>query len=414
MFMGLHRFKPMPSGRMGIFWTLSGIREAAVAEFGCMGHNIYSGAALRRAGIYEGSGASLYTTYIDETDIAMGDTSRLNATISRIIETEHPKVIFLQPSAVPEVIGTDLTAVSRLIQPDFPQARIIPVGHGSFAISQHRGVQEALLALAEYLPKDTERSQEPSYNIIGSCPDMYRFHSDTEEVVRLVSGAFGMSANCILSSDTSVSDIENLGAAHVNLVIRREGIPAAQALKKRFGTPYVTGRPYGIKGTAKWLSDIAEVCGREPDRRFCEHEERLALAQTDYAFDYLERNAWSYPEEAVISAGGHADVVRGIVDFAVNEMPLRKGICWCDCPEMADDEIPYFSEKEWIPAVRDHKSGYLMFSGEALHWAGKNTQLQISNPDIGWRLHSYDPPFMGYRGAVSLVNLWINEYVLTH
>ena len=75
--MGLHRFKPMPSGRMGIFWTLSGIKNAAVIEFGCMGHNIYSGGSLRTAGVYEEKGARLYTTYIDETDIAMGDTRRL-------------------------------------------------------------------------------------------------------------------------------------------------------------------------------------------------------------------------------------------------------------------------------------------------------------------------------------------------
>ena len=44
--MGLYRFKPMPSGRMGIFWTLSSIKNSAVVEFGCMGHNLYSGGLL--------------------------------------------------------------------------------------------------------------------------------------------------------------------------------------------------------------------------------------------------------------------------------------------------------------------------------------------------------------------------------
>ena len=54
--MGLHRFKPMPSGRRGIFWTLSGIKDAAVVEFGCMGHNLYSGSCLKQAGMYEEKG----------------------------------------------------------------------------------------------------------------------------------------------------------------------------------------------------------------------------------------------------------------------------------------------------------------------------------------------------------------------
>ena len=55
-----------------------------------------------------------------------------------------------------------------------------------------------------------------------------------------------------------------------------------------------------------------------------------------------------------------------------------------------------------------------MCSGEALLWAGKNLTLQISNPDIGYRLHPWEAPFVGYHGAVHLVNLWMNDYVLKH
>ena len=414
MFMGLHRFKPMPSGRMGIFWTLSGIREAAIVEFGCMGHNIYSGGDLRRAGIYEGFGAPMYTTYIDETDISLGDTYRLEAAIRQVIKNDRPKVIFLQPSAVPEVIGTDLFAVANEMQSDFPETRLIPIGHGSFAISQHRGVQEALLSLVKTLPADIGRSAAPAYNIIGSCPDLLRYSADATEIVRLMQGAFGMSPCCILSSDTSISEIEKMGSAHLNLVIRREGIPAAEALFKRFGTPYVTGRPYGIDGTTAWLEETGYALNKEPESGFIDAERSIALAQIDNAYDTLDGNAWSYPQEAVISIGGHADVVKGILSFATKEMPLIKSTCWCDCPEMADEEIPYYSEEQWIPVVKNLDKGYLMFSGEALKWAGKNTQLQITNPDIAWRIHPYEPPFLGYRGAVHLVNLWINEYTLTH
>ena len=133
--MGLHRFRPPPSGRMGVFWTLSGIKDAAVIEFGCMGHNLYGGSALKRAGIHEGSGADLYTTHIDETDISLGDTSRLYDTIGHVVREVRPKAIFLQPSAVPEVIGTDLLALVNIMQRDFPGTPLIPAGRGSFAIS---------------------------------------------------------------------------------------------------------------------------------------------------------------------------------------------------------------------------------------------------------------------------------------
>jgi len=399
---------------MGVFWTLSAIKDAAVVEFGCMGHNLYGGSALRRAGIYEGYGASLYTTYIDETDISLGDTSRLNDTIGHVIRETRPKAVFLQPSAVPEVIGTDLTALVNLMQPDFPETPIIPVARGSFAVSQHKGVQEALKIIVEKIPKDVKISDALTYNIIGSCPDLFRYAADAAEIIRLMTGAFGAELICALSSVSDIGGIERMGVSRVNLVIRREGIPAGDHLYERFGTPPVFGRPYGVDGTIAWLKEIGRVLGRSPNERFIAAERELALAQTDQARDYLEGSEWSYPEEAVLTIGGHYDVVRGVMDYAVSEIPLRRGVCWCDCLEMADDNIPYFSEKNWIPVVQNHDKGYLMFSGEALRWAGKNTSLTIANPDVEWRIHPYEPPFVGFRGAVHLVNLWVNEYARTH
>lgn len=411
--MGLHRFKPMPSGRMGIFWTLSGIKDSAVIEFGCMGHNIYSGGSLRTAGVYEEKGARLYTTYIDETDIAMGDTRRLEDTIRHVIASDRPKVIFLQPSAVPEVVGMDLAAIVRVLQEKF-EVPLIPIGRASFAMTQHRGVQEALRDIVKAVPLDAERGEVPTYNIIGSCADLFHYGADALEVRRLMKGAFGMEPVCVLSHDCTVEDIQSMGRTHVNLVLRREGISAAKVLEKRFGTPYVVGRPYGVKGTTAWLRQVGEALHTPPKEGFIQAEETVCDDMLDRAWHSLHNIQWSYPEEAALSLGGHIDVVEGILRFATEEMPLHKGVCWCDDPEQATEEIPYFSEEQWAPVVAAHGSGFLMCSGEALLWAGKNTSLQISNPDIGYRLHPWEAPFMGYHGAVQLVNLWMNEYVLTH
>lgn len=412
--MGLHRFKPMPSGRMGIFWTLSSIKNSAVVEFGCMGHNLYSGWQLRQAGVYEGLGAPLYTTYIDETDIAMGDTARLDETIAQVVRSDRPEVIFLQPSAVPEVIGMDMIAAANELRDSFPETQIVAIGHASFAISQHKGVENALSVVVKSLARDVRRTERPTYNVLGTCPDLYNFGADLLELERVMRGAFSMEPVCRLSSSCSVEDIRAIGSAHVNLVIRREGLPAARYLNERFGTPFVFCRPYGIDGTSRWLRQVGEALGTDPDSAFISSEEELARMQIFRARRVLESNAWTYPEEETLTIGGHCDVVKGIMEYATREMPLKKGICWCDCPEMGDDDVPYFSEKEWMPVVSAHKKGYLMFTGEALKWYGKNTLLQISNPDFQWRLHPYGVPFVGYHGAVHLLNLWINEHAATH
>lgn len=407
--MGLHRFKPLPSGRMGTLWTLATIRDAALVEFGCMGHMLYSGVTLKRAGVH--NACRLYSTHIDETDIALGGTERLNHTIANVVKKTAPKVIFLLPSAIPEVIGTDLPALCKELQPEYPDIRLLPFGCGGFDVTQHRGVQEALLLLAQTLPVDTGRTPVPTFNIIGSSADLFRFQADARELVRIVEGAFGMKTLCVMTSDTSVEQIRQLGSAHINLVIRREGEAAAKHLRQRFGTPYLLGRPYGIEGTARWIEEIAQLSGLTASAGFVKAEREIArqrLAPIMPAFHHIVRG---HPEEAVLSLGGHADVVRGILAFGCGELSLLRGTCWCDCPGMGSEDIPYFTEDEWTRVVQARQKGYLMASGEALAWAGRSSEMQIANPDTKWRLHPYEPPLVGFRGAVHLANLWINETV---
>lgn len=406
--MGLYRFKPPMSGRMGTLWTLSSIREAALVEYGCMGHMLYGRVFLNRASVSQG--CKLYSTHIDEADISLGDTTRLDKTIAEVIKNDHPKVIFLLPSAVPTVIGTDLPALCKELQPSYPDVRLLPFGGGGFDVLWHQGVSQALALLVRELTREVEKASQPTFNIIGSCADMFRFSADAQEIVRLMEGAFGMKAQCILTSDTSIGEIQQMGAAHINLVIRREGEAAAKLLQERFGTPYLLGRPYGIEGTGKWLRDVQAMCAQPLEEAFIAREVADIKSRLIPAMPMFTHMIRSHPEDITVSLGGHADVVRGILGY-VKELSLNKGTCWCDCQDMASEEIPYLSEDEWSRAIASQPKGLLMASGEAIKWAGRNLSLQIANPDIRWRLSPYEAPFVGYRGAVNLTDLWLNAAI---
>lgn len=405
--MGLYRFKPPMSGRMGTLWTLASIRDAVLIEYGCMGHMLYGRVFLNQAGIAKA--CKLYSTHIDETDISLGDTGRLNRAIAEIIQKHKPQIVFLLPSAVPTIIGTDLPAICEELQSEYPDVHLLPFDCGSFDVYGYRGVQEALLLLAKILPLDTEKTLRPTFNIIGSCADLFRFHADAEELVRIMEGAFGMRPLCIMTSDTSVKEIEQMGGAHINLVIRREGEPAAKHLEKRFGTPYILERPYGINGTIEWIKKIAEISGLEPNQSFIQVEKEKVENQMSSAIPIFEHIIRVHPDEVALSVGGHADVVKGIISYATKEISLIKGPCWCDCLDMAREDIPYFTEAEWTQAIASQEKGLLMASGEALKWARRSMDLQIANPDTKWRLNPYEPPFLGFYGAIYLVSLWINE-----
>lgn len=404
--MGLLRFKPIPSGRMGTLWTLSTIKNAALVEFGCMGHMLYSGVTLKHGGVYDL--CRLYSTHIDETDIALGGTERLEHTVASVIKNDNPKVIFFLPSAVPEVIGTDLRALCDGLQQEHPDVKMIPFGQGGFNVNRHEGIKNALLTLVRHIPLDTDKTPEPTFNIIGSCADLFRFQEDAQETVRAVEGAFGIEPLCVLTSDTTVEDIERMGGAHINLVIRREGEAAAKYLERKFGTPYILHRPYGIEGTEKWLEDIGGLLGITPDRGFIDAEKSIARKRLEPVMPHFRHMARSHKEDVTLHLGAHADVVGGLLSYGCGELGFHKGVCWCDSPDMGTDELPYYPEEKWIQAVEGIKDGLFMSSGEILEWSGRSLSMQISNPDRLWHLHPYNPPLMGFRGAVTLANLWIN------
>jgi hypothetical protein len=193
-----------------------------------------------------------------------------------------------------------------------------------------------------------------------------------------------------------------MGGAHFNLVLRREGEPAAKQLQKRFDTPYLLSRPYGIEGTLKWIKEVEQASGLTANRIFLETEREKTRVQ-------VEIDGGSLPGTS-LSLGGYADVVRGILSFGCGELGFRKGTCWCDSPDMGTDDFPCFSEDQWMHLVRSHRNGILMASGEALDWAGHSPELRISNPGTKWHRHtSWMPPFMGFRGAIHLVYLWANN-----
>ncbi len=407
--MGLYKTAPPLSGRMGALWCLSGIAQSAVIEFGCMGHMAYGRTFLHRMGSY---GGKLYSTHIGETDIAMGDTSRLTRAVEWVSENQGIKTIFLLPSSVPEVIGIDLKALAQELSPQFPDTRLIPVTAGGFDVCGHKGVEFTLLELCKTLPREVQQTERPSFNIIGSCADMFRFHADAAEIARLASGALGMEHLSTMTSGTNISQLETLGAAHLNFVIRREGEAAAKYLQERFGTPYLTSRPYGIQGTLDWLEDGAAICGRQADKSFIRREKENALEQIAPMQTVLARFLRVHREDNKLVLAGHADVVPGIAEYGKECFGFSRTECYCDCPEMAGGDMAYLDDSAKERLTSDSK-GFLMGSGELLHMAKRDQSLQIAVPDHIWR-HAYEPPLAGFRGAVNLAAVWTNEMVRIH
>ncbi len=409
--MGLYRFRPPASGRMGILWTLSTIRNAALVEFGSMGHMVYARVALERMGV---SGAcGLYATHLNENDIALGSTDRLLEAVRNVIQKDAPQAVFLLPSSVPEIIGTDLGALARELGGLYPEVPVMAFGKGGFHEDACHGVEEALgvlarelaLLTAEQKPEASRNGEPGTFNIIGSCADRFRFRAEAAELERLMWGAFGMKPQCVMTAGASVEELRTLGAASLNLAVREESVAAAGWLKDNHGTPFVLGCPYGIEGTTRWLVQVGEAIGRKPDAGFISRESaeaRQASRQLVPAIRYRKGKARLF-------LGGPAESVAGIGAFAREELDMTVEAAWRDSPYGNSSTLPFYTERQWMEAAKAAEGAILMASGQTLQWAGQPDTLQIANPDLAWRINPYAPPFAGYRGAMHLMELWANE-----
>lgn len=402
--MGLCKTTPLQSGRMGTLWCLSGIRESAVVEYGCMGHMVYGRTFLHRLGSQE---SRLYSTHISEAEITMGDTDRLKRAIEHVSGLNGIRAIFLLASSTPEVAGMDLEAAALELAVEFPDVLLIPMGTGGFDHTGSKGVEETLLRLAKHFPHSAERTDKRSFNMIGSCADVYRFGQDASELARIVKGAFHADLLCCMTSDTSIKALEQMGAAHFNLVLRREGVPAAEHLEKQFGTPWLYARPYGIQGTAEWVQQAEERLNMTADRDFLRAEICSVREQTQPLLTALSRYLHIHTLDSCMVLCGHGDVVSGIAEYGKLELGFEKIECYCDDPCMATPEMVYLTDALKDTLAR-REGGFLMASGELLQMAGKDRTLQISLPDDQWH-HRYEPPFVGFRGAVHLLTMLAND-----
>lgn len=402
--MGLYKTSPMQSGRMGALWCLSGIRESAVVEYGCMGHMVYGRTFLHRLG---SQGSRLYSTHISEAGITMGDTDRLKRTVAQVSDLEGIGAIFLLASSTPEVAGVDLEAAVLELATEFPDIPLIPMGVGGFDRTGSKGVEETLLRLAKRLPKPVGRTEKPSFNLIGSCADLYGFIPDAMELTRIVEGTFHADLLCCMTSDTSVSALEQVGAAHFNFVLRREGVAAAEYLEKQFGTPWLYARPYGIHGTLDWAKQTEERLNLIADQDFLAAEQRFALEQAQPMLTALSRYLHTHSMDSRIVLCGHGDVVSGIAEYMRQELEFKSIERYCDDPGMTMPEMAYLTD-ELKETLSRREDGFLMASGELIQMAGRNRTLQISLPDDRWH-HRYEPPFVGFRGAIHLLTMLTND-----
>lgn len=401
--MALCRYLPVPSDRMGVIWSLLTIKESVVLEYGPAGTTHFSMGLFSNLGIDQEN--QLFTTHLDEEDVVMGDSSRLVSAVKEIDENLKPKVIFVIASSISSMIGTDVLGICNTIR-DEVDAKMIVFTEGGLKGDYSIGIESVYNKLLKELPLtlDEVEKNEKSFNILGASMGEYRIDSDVEEIKRMMSESFGMHINCSMCTETSITDIENISRADINIVLSYEALEGARHLEETYGMPFVYILPYGYSATMKWLKAISEKLDRKINpivmKRLMGKNMPLTMRKM-YAgmmSDFIDSSYIYANYDKLCGLSNFMEEVGVTQNHLVCKHSLRR-VIKLNLPKV--DEIEYYvKEKDRLKVLSKMKESYVLADDISKHLMDKSNKfIKVSHPIMDTSIVAKHLPLMGERGA---------------
>ena len=311
--------------------------------------------------------------------------------------TIEGKRVIVVSTAESEMIGSDLSSV----------VGTLGVGttfywSNSLSEDEWTGRDRMLRWLwTNYGPGDVDRAPVPgTVNIIGPTYGCFNSPSDLEELKRLVAGA-GAKINLIFPFESTLGAIGRLPDAAVNIVLYKEfGLGLAEQL----GRPVLTA-PFGMRDTSAFLQQLGDLCGtREQADAFIAHEKKTTL-QAVWDLWRGPQGDWLGSADVGIVAGrAHAE---GLARYLGDELGMK---------------LAFVASRPLRPNDPDNHAVRKLIHGRAPAFMFGSVNERIYLAEAGAKFTNFIPaafpgavvrrslgtPFVGYRGAVYLIQEIIN------
>lgn len=353
---------------------------------------------------------------LDNTSIVFGAEDYLRETLEPLAE-KPPALLCIENNCSASLIGDDVGGIAAELGIECP---VVVFDSGGLAGGFAAGYTRASLKVAEILPWERRERKKARINLLGLTTGYYNGVNDRRELVRLLELA-GYEVGACPGDGATLEELLMVPEAELNLVVHEElGLPLAQWLEERFGTPFTAPLPpYGVAGTRRWLEEVNAAL---PAPRLAE-----ALAEADRVRDTLLlrigelKIIWGelWFEAAVIA--GPRSTALGLAEALRCE--------WADVGRLTvisqqeqQRELPGYID-EFLTSAADGlrlkevlqglQSGLLLGSSNESsllqHSPGAALQFQPVAYPVFERLLLTDLPFMGLRGARYLQERLWNE-----
>lgn len=394
--MNIYKYFPVASDRMGIIWTLCSIEDACVIEFGPAGTTHYAVEGIGQ--LNANDSARFYSTHMEETDITFGSYERLEKSIKEVDINIKPKYIFVMASSVSSIIGVDVKSVCMELQ-NVVNAKLIPITTGGLKEDYNHGVDYALEIITKNIVKEP-RKKSDTFNIIGVNIDSFNFLSDGEEIRRMMNDIFNKDLNTMFTAYTSIDKLEKASEASLNIVVRKEGLKAAEYMKEKFNIPYVYGKPIGLKATVEWINNIKATMEYKINEEKLKQE--IEMIKSHMMRVKSKIRAFENKNVAIFADG---DTTISMKQF-VEEMGLNihRAEILHNFKSNSNDVIINSGEYERFKYLKSNELLMILADGCTLDMKGNSKfKMQISNPNLNAvNIYQYNP-FVGFRGTLLLI-----------
>ena len=364
------------------------------------------------------------SSIVDRHVLARGSQGKVVENINRKDQQERPDLILVTPTCTSSILQENLQNFVEKAT-GITNADILLADVNHYRVNEFQAADRTLeQVITFYLKneKQTEKSTEPSVNILGIFTLGFHHQHDCREIYRLLKD-LGIKVNLVIPEGCRVTDLKKIPKAWLNIVPYREiGLMAAQYLEKKFNMPYIAESPMGLIEIDLW---IRKICVKM----------KLNIDYYKYIFKqthFISQAAWFSRSIDCQNLTGKQALVFGDATHAVamTKILVREmGINVCCAGTYCQHDANWFREKvhgfcDQVLITEDHSQvgnkiaelePSVIFGTQMERHIGKrlnipcgviSAPIHIQNFPLGYR------PFFGYEGTNQIADLIYNSFTL--
>ena len=214
------------SARMGYLETLSYVQDLLLVEIGSIGHSDYARKWIQATIPYP---ALLYTIPLTQKQLIMGDLSVVEKELEELIQQHHPRIIFIIESAIVTTIGLNLQSVCNKLENQYG----ISIVDRTLTMKNDEKIGKtlALYDLCRYVCIQPNIKTD-TFNIIGD-------EIIDKAFILMLKQKYHLKLNIQFPSNRTLSSLEKLTQAKLNIVISEEGLKVSKYLKRTYQMDYI-------------------------------------------------------------------------------------------------------------------------------------------------------------------------------